>query len=818
MLINNFKIAWRSLRKQPFFTLLNTFGLAVGMAGTLLISLYIIDELSFDRMFDDADRIFRVDIDHRVSGEDNSYANAPGPMANVLREDCPQIEKVCRFRDMNSILIRRPDAELNVKEEFVVGVDSSFFDMFGIQLLEGDPNTALINPNTIVLTKSAAAKHFGNNQAVGKSLKIDDSEIYYVTGVMADLPKNSMLRGYNVFLSIESFDDAKSIAWSNWNYPTFAKLLPAAKKVDFDNFLGTVKEKYLIPWAMTFIPGLTVESARENDKASGNFMNFNSIALTDIHLHSSGKSGEFNPNSDIQNIYILSFIGLFLILLAIVNFMNLSTAQSLKRAKEVGIRKTLGSSKLALVKQFLTEAGMVSLLSMIAALGIAELALPYFNDLSGKSLSMPFALPGFWAVLLIATTLLGLISGSYPAFFMSRFLPVTALKGNGQNSAGGGNIRNSLVVFQFAISVFLMVGTLVVFQQISFIQNKDLGFQKDQVLIINDVYPAQNQLQTFKQEVLQLGQVESVSLSSFLPTPSARNGITFFKEGKLESANAAIFENWGVDHDYIQTLNLELIEGRNFEMTHATDSSAMIVNESVLTMLRVSAEEAIGLRLTHDFQREDKENMAYSTIIGVIKNFHFESLRTGIDAMSLSLGTNAKKMMVKLNPGDFTESIADIKAIWKEIAPGQPFNYYFMDDSFNKVYEAEINLGRIFITFTILSLLIACLGLFGLASFNAEKRTKEIGIRKVLGASVSQITYRLAIDFLKLVGIAIIIAIPAGWYAMHKWLQDFTYRIEMSWSLFAMAALLVVVISILTVSYQSIRAAIANPIESLRNE
>jgi len=819
MLKSNLKVAWRSLKGQPFFTTLNTFGLAVGMAGGLLISLFIYDELSFDKMFADSDRIYRINIDNKTAGEVTSYATAPGPMAAVVAEDCPQIEMVTRFRNVSSKLIRKVDAELNVKEIHVTGVDATFFDMFGLELLVGDEKTALKEPKSLVMTRTAAEKHFGVHEALGQSLLIDNKDVYIVTGVMDDLPKNSFLRDHHIFISIASFDDAQSIAWNTWSFPTFVKLHPAASPKDFQSFLDTVKDRYLIPWAMTFVPGLTVESARESEKTTGNYMKFNTTALTDIHLYSKDRDGEFSINGDIQNVYIMSIIGSFLILLASVNFMNLSTAQSLRRAKEVGIRKTLGSNRNGLVMQFLTEAGLVSFLALLLATVISAFAIPFFNELSGKAITIPFSNPVFWLVLISATAMLGLFSGAYPAFFMSNFVPARVLKGSGYSGGkGGGNIRNSLVVFQFSISVFLIVSTLVVFQQLTYIQSKDLGFQKDQILIIEDIYAAGNQVEVLKQEIQQISQVANASLSSYLPTPSARNGITFFRDGSFESTKAVIIGHWRVDYDYVPTLGLEIITGRNFDRQFATDSSSLLLNESALDMFEISAEEAIGMRLTKDFHRQDKENMEYLTVIGVVKNFHFESLRNSIDGLSFILGKNSNKMIVKLNTGDLSKSIESIEEAWNRVAPNQPFNYYFMDDSFNETYKAELRLGHLFVTFTILSIVIACLGLFGLAAFNAEKRIKEIGIRKVLGANVSQITYKLSIDFLKLVGVAIVVSLPLGWFAMNRWLEDFSYRIEIAWWVFALATFLAVAISIITVGYQSIRAALNSPVDSLRSE
>jgi putative ABC transport system permease protein len=817
------RVAIRGFTKQPFFTFLNTVGLAVGMAGGLLIALFVRDELGFDRMFADADRIYRVNVDNRTNGEYTEYASAPGPMAAVLLQDCPQVEMVTRLRRVTggSVLMRKPETTLNIKESNVIGADSSFLRVFGIDLLEGDPNTCLTRPNNIVLTRAAARRHFGDGKALGQSLVLNDDETYVVTGVLDDFPKNSFIRNHSVFISMPSYEDYETPAWNTWYFPTFVRLKPHVRVEDFQNFLNTVKERYLIPWAAARVPGLTVESSRAADAKSGNFMKFTNTALTDIHLYSGDRRGELSPNSDIQSVYIMALIGFFLVLLASVNFMNLSTAHSLTRAKEVGIRKTMGSTRLGLIRQFLTESSLITMCSLALAILIAGLVIPLFNDLANKTISLPFSNPSFWLLVISAAFLLGIVSGSYPAFFLSRFVPAKVLKGSATNPEGG-MIRNSLVVFQFVISVFLIVGTIVVFQQVNYIQKKDLGFRKDQVLVVNDLQAVGRQMDSFKEEVGRMNQVERVSLSSYLPTPSTRNGETFFTEGDLEMGrrleNALIIQKWGIDYDYVRALNLEIIAGRNFDRKFGTDSLGLLVNESVTAMLGVKPEEAIGQRISDDFARPDKENMKYYTIIGVVKNFHFESLRNEIGGVSLFLEPTATRMMVKLNAGDFRSTLEAIEKTWHKVAPGQPFSYYFMDDSFNDVYQSELRLGRIFVTFTMLSIFIACLGLFGLAAFNAEKRRKEIGIKKVLGASVRLITYQLSFDFLKLVAIAILVSLPLSWYAMNKWLEDFSYRITVEWWVFALAALLAVVISILTVSYQAIKAAIVNPVSSLRSE
>ena len=810
MIKNYFKIAWRSLKKQPFFTFLNIFGLAIGMAGSLLISLYIYDELNYDNMYPDADRIYRINTDMKFGGKVGEYSGTPAPMGKTVIKDIPQIEMATRFKNNSSLLIKTNNADANVKEEETTFVDDSFFDMFGLDLIVGNPKTALKEPNTLVLTKTAAKKHFGINEALGQTLLLDNDITYTVTGVIDDFPKNSLLRNHSVFMSMSSYPDSFVDNWGNSNYYTFIKLLPTTNIEDIQEPLQAVCGNYILPFVQTLIPGLT----EENFLASGNYYNLGTINLKDIHLYSN-KFPELSPNGSIQDVYILSFIALFLIILASVNFMNLSTAQSLKRAKEVGIRKTLGSRKIELVSQFLAESGLITFVSLVIAILIAILMMPFFNELSGKATTIPYTNPIFWIVMVLSTIVLGLFSGMYPAFFMSRFIPVEVLKGVGERRSGGRHIRSLLVVFQFSISVFLIVATLIVFQQVEYIQSKDLGYTKDRVLVINDVGFLKTQRQSFKGQVQQLASVKNTTLSGYFPTPSIRNNNSFFEEGAIEQEHAIQMQHWSVDSDYISTLDLEIIAGRDFDRQFRADSLSIIINESTASVLGVTPEETLGKRITDDL---GKENPRFYTVIGVVKNFHYESLRENIAALGLTIGDDSNALAVKINAGDYAHTISSIEGIWKTMAPGQIFDYYFIEEQFNATYDAEQRLGQIFITFTVLSILIACLGLFGLAAFNAEKRIKEVGIRKVLGANVSQITYKLSIDFLKLVGIAILVSLPLAWYAMSKWLEDFEYRIDMGWEVLALATCLAITVSVLTVSFQGIKAAIVNPIKSLRTE
>lgn len=810
MFKNNIKIAWRSLKKQPFFTFLNTFGLAIGMAGGLLLGLYIYDELTHDTMFTDADRIYRLNADMKFGGKEEQMAEVSAPMAGAMMNDYPEVELTTRFRGIGSVFIKEEGARSNVREPGVTYADSTFFKMLGIKLIYGDEKSALTEPNTLVMTKSAAEKHFPIEQAVGKTVVLNDREVYTVSGIVDDMPDNSFLRDRDLFLAMAGYEDSRMAEWGSHNYYTLIKLIPGASVENLQVEMQSMVGKYLIPYAQTFFPGITEQQFLD----SGNYMKYSTIALTDIHLYS-GRGPEFSPVSDIKNVYILGAIALILLVLASVNFMNLTTAHSLKRSKEVGIRKTLGSQRSSLIGQFLTESGLIAMGSLVFAVIIAAIAMPFYNDLSGKDLSIPFANPMFWMVLLIASLALGILSGSYPAFFMSRFVAAKVLKGQGDNSVSGGRVRNILVILQFSISVFLIMGTLTVFQQLRYIQGKDLGYAKDQVLVIRGINSLDGNKKAFKNEVEQLSQVNTATLSSYLPTPSSRSDSSFLRKEDQSQEKAINMQQWRVDEDYISTIGLSLVSGRNFDIEHyASDSTAIIINEKAVSILGKTPETVLGQQFLDNF-----DEGSLITVIGVVKDFNYESLRDEVQSLALFYGGDfASNLAIKLNQGDVTRTISDIENIWMDIAPTQPFEYYFMDDSFNDSYEAEQRLGQIFMIFTVLSIIIACLGLLGLAAFNAQKRVKEIGVRKVLGAGVGQIVFRLSIDFLKLVGLSVIIALPLGWFAMDRWLQDFSYHINIPWWIFALSALMAVGVALLTVSYQSIKAAIVNPVKSLRNE
>ncbi|KQC30675.1 ABC transporter permease [Flagellimonas eckloniae] len=809
MFKNQLKIAWRSIKKQPFLNALNTFGLAIGIAGTLLICLYIYDELSYDKMFADAERIHRINVDMKFGGPDRQVSQVSGPMAEAVLNDIPQVESAVRFRPWGTSSLNKTTETNLVLEDRTAFADSTLITVFGLNMIYGNPNKALTEPNTLILTKTAAEKHFPIINAIGQKLILNEGNTYTITGIIEDLPNNSFLADYSVFMSMASHVD-NYINWGSHNYNTFIKLKQNTTASDIAEPLAGMMERYLMPYAQQFFPGIT----KEQFEASGNYVNYSTIPLTDMHLYSH-REQDMGVNGDINNIYILGCIALFLILLASINYMNLSTAYSLKRAKEVGIRKTLGSNKNSLVKQFLTESGLITFGAMLIAIVLAIIALPFFNQLGDKSISVPLSNPFFWMVLILSAALLALLSGSYPAFFMSKFKPVKVLKGGGENSTGGSKLRKALVIFQFAVSVFLIVGTLVVSNQLQFMQNKDLGYSKDQVLLVNNMNRLNDQVDSFKEEVMQLAQVSSASLSAYVPTPSYRSDSSYFLEDKLEQESAINMQGWQVDFDYMETLDLTLLSGRTFDSNITTDSTAVIINESALKVTGLDQKAVLGKRIFNGIGEDD---ISEFTVIGVVKNFHFETMRHEVRPLSLQIGRSTGNLIVKLKSGNFTNTISQIQQLWDTRSPSLPFDYQFMDESFNEVYENERRLGDIFIIFTSLSIFIACLGLFGLAAFNAQKRIKEIGVRKVLGATIGQITYRLSFDFLKLVFIAITIALPVGWFAMNKWLEDFSYRVEIKWWVLVSAAVLAILISLLTVSYQSIKAAIVNPVKSLKTE
>jgi putative ABC transport system permease protein len=818
MLTNYLKMAWRTLRKQQGFTFINVFGLAVGLACCMIIMLYILDELSYDRYNTKADRIYRVQSDIKFGGNDTHLAVSPDPVGPTLKNDYPQVEQFVRLHERGTWLVKRTGESINLREDHIIFADSTLFDVFTLPLIAGNARRALAEPNTAVISESAARRHFGSQNPMGQTLVFDNKTTYTVSGVMRDMPTNAHFHT-DFFLTMLN-DDYEWGSWLSNNHYTYLLMKPGIDGKAFAKNFDTVIEKYVGPQVLQF-----TGSSMGDFKKAGNTLSYWLIPITDIHLHSRQQI-ELEPNGDIQYVYIFSAVALFILLIACINFMNLATARSSNRAKEVGVRKVLGSERQQLIGQFMTESILTTSLAMMLGLLIVAVALPGFNIIAAKSLSLrPFFSPALLPMLLIVPLVVGLLAGSYPAFFLSSFQPIAVLKG-GTAFRGAASrkltmsfrsvgLRSGLVVFQFMMSIVLIVGTIIIYRQITYIQTKNVGFDRNQVLIVNDVYAIGKQAETFRQEVLRLPGVVSGSISGYLPIPSSRSDNAFFPEGKADINKGINMQNWGVDYDYLKTLGIQLVQGRNFSTSFGADSTGVILNQAAVRVL--GYKDPIGRQVWRYDDNQGKIRKMF-TIIGVIKDFHFESLRRNIGALSLTLSANSGAASFRLSGTNVPVLLKQIEAKWKQIAPGQPFSYRFMDDSFEDMYRAEQRIGTIALTFAALAILIACLGLFGLAAFMAEQRTKEIGVRKVLGASITSIIGLLSKDFLRLVLIAIVIASPLAWYAMSQWLKDFAYKIDIEWWMFAGAGLLAIVIALLTVSFQSVKAALMNPVKSLRSE
>lgn len=787
---------------------MNIFGLAISLACFILISLYVIDELSYDRFHEKSDRIYRINSDITM-GESQRLPFTSDMMGQTLAQDYPQIEQFVRIYNSSGSKLLKKGNEY-IKEGLVAHADSTLFEVFTLPLIAGDPNTALKGPGTVVVSQAAAQRYFASTNVIGETLETIEGKIYTITGVMQDLPANSHFR-FDFIFSMDN-DVYNFGNFISHNFHTYLLLREGTNPKEVEAKFDEYFDRYLQPVAKQI---LNINS-KEEFEAAGNKLEYTLFPLTSIHLHSD-RIMEIRPGGSIQYVYIFSAVALFILLIACINFMNLSTARSAGRAKEVGIRKVLGSARKELVTQFLSEAVLMVLIAMILAVVISSLALPAFNEIAAKTLSLSRLLQPDMLVLLIALPfIVGLLAGSYPALFLSAFKPVQVLKGKLNLGAKGGAFRNVLVVFQFATSIILIIGTIVIYQQLEYMQSKNLGFNKEQVIIVNESYVLGSQAETFKNEILGIPGVQSGTLSSFLPVSgTSRSDETFSREAVMTTESAFGMQRWNVDHDYINTLGMEMKEGRNFSRNFKTDSSAVILNETAAQSL--GTENVVGRKLYAITNFETGELTEYE-IIGVVKNFHFETLRQNIGPLALMLGSSIGHASFKVNTASIPMVLEGMKDQWEKLSSGTPFTYSFMDESFDEMYRTEQRLSKIALIFSILAILVACLGLFGLSTFIAEKRIKEIGIRKVLGATVSGLVQMLSKDFLKLVLIAFLIATPIAWYAMQRWLQDFVYRIEISWTYFLVSGLLAVIIAMSTVSYHAIKAALLNPAKNLRSE
>lgn len=817
MFKNYFTIAVRNLRKHSFYTAINVLGLAVGIASSLIIVTYIFDELSFDRHHADADRIYRVEAEIKFGPNHLMLAVTPAPLAEAFRSDYPEVEVVGRFWNDGSALVKRVDQ--NIKEDRAIYADSSVFRIFTIPFLKGNPNTALRDPNTMVISKRAADKYFPNEDPLNQTLILENKYQYKVTGVYEDMPATSHFQ-FDIMMALSTIEYNKDGNWLSNNFATYIKLRPGFKPETLQAKFPQMVDKYAGPQAKL---ALGNEFSMEQFRASGNIMDYTLRPLADIHLYSD-RVAELGTNSDITYVYLFGAIALFILIIACINFMNLSTARSSNRAKEVGVRKVMGSLRAHLVRQFLTESVLLSIFSFVLALGIAWMALPSFNTLAGKELFLPFAKAAFWFEILAAAVLIGIIAGVYPSFFLSAFKPANVLKGNLSLGMKSGMVRSVLVVFQFFISIILIIGTIAVNRQLNFIQEKKIGFNKDQVLIIKDAYGAGDQVESFKEEALKDSKILSGTISGFLPVSGTnRSDNTYWPEGVQPTPeNLISLQSWRVDHDYVQTLGMKIKEGRDFSRDFKSDTAAVILNESALKLFGLT-EDPIGKSIMTwdgnitDVKEGERKFIKY-TIIGVVDDFHFESLRQNISPLGLFLQRSRGLISFRFEAKNTNDVIASLQQTWQKIAPGMPFSYSFLDADFESMYSAEQRLGKIFTVFAGLAIVIACLGLFALTAFTAEQRTKEIGIRKVMGASVGSIVILLSREFGKLIFIAFLVAVPVAWFGIGKWLDGYTYRTEIGVLIYLLAGMISFLIAWITMGYQSFRAATSDPVKSLRSE
>lgn len=808
MLKNYFKVAIRNLARQKFYSFINISGLTIGIAVSLLISFFVVDELSYDKFHADADRIYQVYMKANIQGKSVDGANTCAPVAAACKDEIAGVEDGIRINIWYDVVIRHEDKIFTEKKMLLA--DSNFFRFFTFDLLEGNPDDILNEPNQIVLTETSARKYFGyevgnGNSPLGENVLMGtDKTNCEIVGIMKDPPDNSHFH-FDLILSMITWDFSKRTQWTSNSLYSYVKLQESADPTVVQKSIGAMTDKYIGPEIQQYI-GVSLEEWRKSGNDYGYFLQ----PMTDIHLFSK-VDGNIETTGDIAYVYLLSAISIFMIIIACINFMNLSTARSAGRAKEVGIRKTVGAPKGRLITQFLFESMILSAISTILAVGALYLALPFFNQLTTKSIGYEFIFSEYsLTAIAIIMIVVGLLAGSYPAFYLTSFAPAEVLKGKVRTGTKSGMIRSSLVVFQFFISVGLIVSTLIIYKQLKMVQEKNLGFDKENVLIVDNIRTLGNNKQSFKKTIQALSGVQAVSISNFVP-PHVYSNSVYFPNGIQE--DGTLFYQIYADHDYLKTLGLKMYDGRYFSEDFPSDSNAVIINKKGMDILGWS-----GFENNTMVEPNPDGPFQSHNVIGIIDDFNFLSLKKEVEPLMIHLADWGNLMPVRLNAGSINDKIKEIERAWNVAAPGEPFDYTFLEENFNSMFRTEQRIGKIFLVFTSLTIFIACLGLFGLATFIAEQRSKEIGIRKAMGASVTSVVFLLSREFTKLVFIAFLLAIPAVMYLMNWWLDNFAYKTDIGILSFVIGGLAALTISWLTVSYQSLRAAMANPTNALRYE
>jgi putative ABC transport system permease protein len=802
MIKNYLRSALRNITRHKFISFINIFGLTVGLSCCLLIVVYVINETSYDKFNANADDIYRVTRSFNTpDGVETLHLGAVAPpFGPLLKNEFSDIKKVTRILSNGSTSLRYKDKLFNERGSYFA--DENFFDFFSVKTIHGDPKTALKEPFTLMLTPELARKYFGNEDPMNKELRLNNQYNFKVTGIYEPFPENAqlhpqMLLSFNT-LNNDAIYGKKGLEtnWSNNSFFTYL-LFPKGYNVD-----------YVASQFPAFLDKYVGNKESKNSKLS--FQKFLSIHLNS-HL-----DDELEQNGDIKRVYIFSAIALFILLIACINYMNLSTARSTLRAKEIGIRKVIGAQQKEIITQFLSESVLITAFSLILALVITWLIMPLINKFSGLTLSFSqLYQPQIIMAIVAMPFVIGIISGIYPAIFMSSFKPIKVLKGMLKVGSGNISFRKVLVVLQFSISIILIVATTIVFQQLRYMQQKSLGFNKDHLVTMGNAF-SPSQFEVFKNELMKNGTIKGVGRSSRIPSGRLldNQGISVIQGSTMQAVNADV-KCVNADYGFIPTYGMKMAAGRNFSKDFATDSSNYIINVSAAKVLGwKTPESAIGKEISY--------GGVNGKVIGVVNDFHFESLHQNIIPLLLLMpsfaNNNYGRLSIKIDGGNVQSAINTLQQTWKKYQAETPFEYTFLDEKFQKLYDSEQQQGTLFTIFSFIAIFIACLGLFGLSAFTITQRVKEIGVRKVLGASIPQIVTELSKDFLKLVLIASVIALPVAWYSMSKWLLDFAFRISIQWWVFVMAGIIAVIIAFITISFQSIKAASANPVKSLRSE
>ncbi len=818
MLKNYFKIAWRNLLKNKTATAINIFGLTVGLAACMLNVIYVVHENSYDRHVKNSDQIYQLGTTFIREGKENNTPGTPFVLGQTMQQEFPEVQANTKllsiFTEEKTLMRYNPEkgAPQTFYEPKGFIADSAFFNVFSYEFAEGNPAVALNNPKSIVLSEKIAKKFFGNQPALNKNITVGSNltggdVVFTVTGVFKESTKPSHLNA-NFFLafkggSMEEYVKQQGANFVNNNmFLTYLMLKPGADAAKLEAKFPAFIKKY----------------AAADLKTAGFSKKQFLVNLRDIHLQPDFE-GNPTPSGNLTYLYILISIAVFILLIACINFMNLATARSSKRSAEVGVRKVLGAEKSALIKQFLGESLLMSLVAFVLSIGVTLIALPVFSELAGTALSFSFkddmALIAAFFVLAIVT---GLLAGSYPAFYLSSFKPIKVLKGKISNTLAAVSLRKGLVVFQFVISVALIIATVVIQKQMVFLRSKDLGFEKEQQIIIPlRSETAKKSYASLKNAISSAKDVQSVGASVYYPGIFNAEDNNFYKQGQNASQAKNTRTN-RIDDNFLQTLNIKLTAGRLFSSKFTADTGRnIIINEKAVNEIGFeSAEKSVGQKLLFNFQGQ----VLNYTIVGVVKDFHFEDLQQAITpyAFTLNESTNFNYLIIHGNGKNIKQALAAIEKSWSSVIADEPFEYSFLDADFQKNYLVQQRLSSVVSYFTLIAIVISCLGLFALTAFSAEQRIKEIGVRKVLGASVGNIVGLLSKDFLKLVFIAAVIASPIAWYVMNEWLKNFAYRTSISWVVFAITIGAAVFIALITISFQAIKAALANPVKSLRNE